>query len=133
MTTSVARAMALLVLFAFPGLTLAETEYFLSERKLFKVSYTSSIQPVEINRIHEWVLHIETVDGDVVEDAEVSIEGGMPAHDHGLPTQPRVTEYLGAGNYRVQGIRFHMSGEWLLTIGINDGRMIDTAAVVILL
>jgi len=46
----------------------------------------------------------------------------MPAHDHGLPTRPRVTEELGDGDYRLDGVRFHMSGYWEMVISIKgDG------------
>ena len=100
-----------------------------SKRGLFTVSYVSSIEPITINRIHEWILRIETVGGEPVTTAELKIVGGMPAHDHGLPTSPRVTENLGGGDYRVQGLRFHMAGEWLLEITIDDGERTDSVTV----
>jgi len=102
-----------------------------SKRGLFTVSYVSSVEPITINRMHEWVLHIETADGAAVSTAELSIAGGMPAHDHGLPTRPRVTENLGDGDYRVKGLRFHMAGEWLLEITIDDGERTDTVTVML--
>ena len=100
-----------------------------SDRGLFTVSYVSSIDPITINRIHEWVLHIETADGAAVDSAVLSVAGGMPEHDHGLPTRPRVTENLGNGDYRVKGLRFHMAGEWLLEIIIDDGERTDSVAI----
>lgn len=102
----------------------AEPTQWSSQSGSYKVSYRSSITPVEINRIHEWVLHVETDDGLAVEGAEIMIVGGMREHDHGLPTMPRVTAYLGDGNYRVQGVRFHMAGEWQIVVTIKvDGRV----------
>lgn len=86
---------------------------------LYRVGYTSATEPIEINEIHAWVLHVETADGEPVRDADITIEGGMPAHDHGLPTRPMVTEALGDGDYRIGGMRFHMSGEWELEITID--------------
>lgn len=111
----------------------ASRQHWLSEQGLYTVSYTSSVQPIEINRMHEWVLHIETEAGDVVENAAISIEGGMPAHNHGMPTSPRVTEYLGNGDYRVQGLRFHMKGEWQIIVTIEDGDRQDRAVFAIVL
>ncbi|MCH7822540.1 MAG: FixH family protein [Proteobacteria bacterium] len=102
---------------------------WVSDSGLYKVSYTSSLEPIEINRIHEWLLHIETIDGDDVENAEITIVGGMPAHDHGLPTRPRVTEHQGDGNYRVQGIRFHMSGDWEIEITLKIGDRADNVSI----
>ena len=104
-----------------------------SSRGLYRVSFMSSIEPIEINRIHEWVLHIETVDGEPVEQATLNILGGMPEHDHGLPTSPRVTAELGNGDYRLQGLRFHMTGDWLIEIAIDDGVRTDSVAITLTL
>ena len=83
----------------------------------------STNDEVRINTMHSWMLHVETADGAIVEGAIIEVEGGMPEHDHGLPTQPRVTEDLGDGNYRLDGVRFHMRGYWeiVLTITTDDG------------
>ena len=106
-----------------------EPDTWASDRGLFRVSFTSSIHPLEINRIHEWVVHVETAAGDVVEGATLQVSGGMPKHDHGLPTSPRVTADLGNGDYRVQGLRFHMTGAWLINITIDDGMHTDQVAI----
>jgi hypothetical protein len=47
-----------------------------------------------------------------VEDAVIEMDGEMPEHGHGLPTKPQVTEYLGDGDYRVEGVKFQMTGWW---------------------
>lgn len=99
-----------------------------SDKGYYMVSYTSDVDPIEINRIHAWTLHVATVDGIPVEDAEISVDGGMPAHNHGLPTKPRVTENLGDGLYRVEGLRFHMGGAWEVTFTIESGGNVDTAS-----
>ena len=99
-----------------------------SERGVYSVSFESSLEPIVINRIHTWKMHI-TADGEPVVDALLSVEGGMPVHDHGLPTRPRITEELGEGNYRLEGMRFHMQGAWEITIEIEaDGRT-DTVII----
>lgn len=104
----------------------AESQTLESDSGIYRVGYTSSIEPIEINAMHEWVLHIETPEGDPVESAEITVGGGMPAHDHGLPTAPRVTEYLGDGDYRVRGLRFHMRGLWLVSFEIREAERADT-------
>jgi hypothetical protein len=109
----------------------ADSLQWVSEQGLYKISYSSSIEPVEINRMHDWVLHVETSDDVAVEGAEISIDGGMSLHDHGLPTKPRVTEYLGNGDYRVRGVRFHMGGQWQMLVTIKVGNKIDTAEIVV--
>jgi hypothetical protein len=82
------------------------------------VSYTTPDGPIQINRMHSWILHVETDAGEVVEGADIQVDGGTPAHNHGLPTRPRVTEDLGGGDYRLDGVRFHMGGYWEMVVTI---------------
>jgi len=107
----------------------AADDVWISKRGLFTVSYESALQPIEINRIHQWVLHIESESGEPVTGANIEVIGGMPAHDHGLPTRPRVIEELEDGNYRLDGMRFHMAGDWELTISIVADGKTDTVIV----
>ena len=74
---------------------------------------------LEINRMHSWILHIEDENGNAIEAAIVDVEGGMPEHNHGLPTKPRVTTELGGGDYKLEGMRFHMSGYWEIIVSIT--------------
>jgi hypothetical protein len=84
-----------------------------------QISYASNLHPLIINQIHSWVLYVETSKGTPVADAELAVEGGMPEHDHGLPTRPRVTRYLGDGKYLLEGMRFHMPGAWEIHVAID--------------
>jgi hypothetical protein len=79
--------------------------------------------------MHSWILHVETEDGEPVEGARIEVDGGMPAHDHGLATQPRVTAELGGGDYQLDGVRFHMSGYWEMVITIKSDELEDTVVV----
>lgn len=90
-----------------------------SDGEMFRISYESGLRPISINRIHNWVVHIETSDGSPVADAMITLIGGMPEHDHGLPTLPLATQYLGDGDYLVEGMKFHMNGWWQITISIT--------------
>jgi hypothetical protein len=64
------------------------------------------------------VLTLKTPEGKPIEDARVAIDGGMPDHNHGLPTSPTVTGHLGDGRYRIEGVKFTMSGWWELRFKI---------------
>ena len=97
-----------------------------TENGLFTVRAVSRLDPVVINETHAWTLHIETAEGSAVTDAEISVDGGMPAHNHGFPTAPRVTENLGGGDYLLEGMRFNMGGEWVMTLEISSGGQSDT-------
>jgi hypothetical protein len=91
----------------------------------FKVSFSSE-ESIVINQMHSWTLHVETADGQPVENATITVDGGMPQHGHGLPTVPQVTEYLGDGNYLVEGMKFQMGGWWEVRFDITDGGVNDT-------
>jgi hypothetical protein len=103
----------------------AAVEGQLSEAGLFRAWYTSDIEPPPINEMHTWTLHVETADGALVEDASINVAGDMPAHGHGLPTQPQVTEYLGQGDYLVEGMQFSMGGFWVMTFEIEAAGQVD--------
>ena len=77
------------------------------------------IGPIAINQLHDWVFQLVTPDGRPVEGARITIDGDMPAHGHGLPTQPRVTQDIGNGFYLIEGMRFQMAGKWQLSFFVN--------------
>ncbi|MBU2676037.1 MAG: FixH family protein [Gammaproteobacteria bacterium] len=98
---------------------IAPAGFVLAEDGGLRVTYSPVAGPLEINRIHSWVLHVESVGGAPIENADIEVTGGMPEHDHGLPTQPRVTTELGNGDYRLDGVRFHMRGYWEITVTVT--------------
>ena len=64
--------------------------------------------------------------GQPVTDAKISIDGGMPEHNHGLPTRPRVTKDLGNGWYEISGLRFNMGGWWEVKLTVTGSAGTDT-------
>lgn len=97
----------------------------LSNEQHFEVRFTSRLDPIAISTMHAWTLHIRDRSGKPVTDAAVEVEGGMPDHDHGLPTQPRVTQNLGGGDYLLEGMKFHMGGWWQVTLRVRQGETSD--------
>ena len=85
-----------------------------SDEKLHRASLYSNRYPLPLGEIHSWTVRIENSDGNPLEDAKVFVHGGMPMHGHGFPTKPKVTEHLGNGTYKVEGIKFNMPGHWEL-------------------
>lgn len=90
-----------------------------SAKKLFKASYVSDVNPIPFARFITWKLRVETADGRPVKDGEVTINGGMPEHGHGLPTMPEVVAGAAPGDYVVQGLKFSMPGWWVITFKIK--------------
>ena len=101
----------------------------LTQLERYRISYASALEPIEINRIHAWVAQVMDADGNPVAGANISISGGMPDHDHGLPTEPRVTAYLGEGRYLIEGIRFHMGGAWEVVLNVESSTGEDVLSI----
>jgi hypothetical protein len=57
----------------------------------------------------------------------LAFDAGMPQHGHGLSTAPRVTRALGNGRYRVEGVKFHMGGDWTLRVEVVGPSGADVA------
>jgi hypothetical protein len=99
--------------------------------------YVVAIEPeagaVPQGDLHAWVLTLKAADGSPVDGAFITVDGGMPDHDHGLPTSPAVTEALGGGRYRIDGVRFNMPGRWELRFSIEAAAGADEAVFNIVL
>lgn len=98
-----------------------------SEEGLYRVTLESEEKPIPLRRIHSWRVVVESAEGKPVPGATITLDGGMPAHQHGLPTVPRVTDALGGGAHRVEGMKFSMSGHWTLDVSILGPEGSDTA------
>ena len=97
----------------------------LSAQGIYKIGYTADLGAVPVNQIQSWTLHVEKADGQPVENATITVDGDMPQHGHGLPTRPQVTRYLGNGNYKVEGLKFHMPGWWVMDFGVTANGQTD--------
>ena len=98
--------------------------------KGFTIEIYSELSPLSINTMHSWHIRVLDRDDQILELEELNVFGGMPEHDHGLPTQPQVTKRLDNGDYLLEGVRFHMQGLWELQIefqyaGVDDTTIID--------
>ena len=97
----------------------------MSEQGLFQVTAGPQQGPVPLNTMHSWVVHVEAASGQSIDDAEITVAGGMPAHMHGMPTAPAVTRTLGNGDYLVEGMQFQMPGHWKVDIEIDAAGQTD--------
>jgi hypothetical protein len=120
--------MSLLPLLLLMGAAASEPQSWLSDSGKLRASYVSAVTPVPLNQIHSWTVHIDTAGGAALDNAQVAFDGGMPAHNHGLATAPAVTA-LGHGDYRVEGLRFHMQGAWELRITVRYDNMSDRIVI----
>ena len=124
--TSTIALLAAVALYSGLGLGQQATLEKSSEQGLFVVSLESQLSPIPINRMHSWHVTVKNADAQAVLGARITVSGGMPQHDHGLPTAPRMTRRLEDGQYLVEGMKFHMNGMWQLTLTIQSGDLSDT-------
>jgi hypothetical protein len=96
-----------------------------SEGKTFTVSYESTPSPPPLNKIHSWRLTVKRLSGEPVTGAMIMVDGGMPAHGHGLPTKPEVTGETAAGIYLLEGMKFTMPGWWEVKFHLTSNKTED--------
>ena len=92
----------------------------------FAVRVAAAPRGLPQNRMQRWLLHVDDAAGKPVTGAAIRVDGGMPEHGHGFATAPSVTE-LGAGDYAVDGLKFHMPGYWEIAFDIRAGTRVDRA------
>jgi len=106
----------------------AATEFGLGPRVSAAGHYVATLEPTTPLRPRQMYtirVSVRDTDGRAIEGAQISIDGGMPQHGHGLPTRPRVTRTLGDGLYEVEGVRFNMGGWWEFRLAIAGSRGAD--------
>jgi hypothetical protein len=100
------------------------------DRATAKGLYHLGIEPeagsIQQGSLHNWIVTVKSADGQPVVGARLSVDGGMPQHGHGLPTRPQASD-IGDGRYRVEGVRFNMSGWWVLKLGVDGPAGSDAA------
>jgi hypothetical protein len=92
---------------------------------VYRVALVPPTQAPAINQMHSWKVKLATPDGAPVHGAQFAVDGGMPQHGHGLPTQPRVTRELEGGTYMLDGMKFSMTGWWEVKLGIQGPQGAD--------
>jgi hypothetical protein len=99
----------------------AESEFGLGPKQTAAGLYRVTLEPAEplaTRKLQRVQVRVVDTTGRAVDGAEVTVDGGMPQHGHGLPTRPRVTGQVGAGLYEIDGVRFNMGGWWVFRLAI---------------
>jgi hypothetical protein len=94
---------------------------------LYRVGLRPRVEPAPVGPLHEWVLTVRDSSGGPFTPLRIAIDGGMPQHGHGFMTAPRVTGPLGPDEYLIEGMRFHMAGEWVIRVELVGERGADVA------
>jgi hypothetical protein len=107
----------------------ADSEFGLGPRRSNHGIYRASLdtmKPLSVGEMQSVRLRLEDASGKRIDGATIGVDGGMPQHGHGLPTNPRVTRSTGNGEYAVDGLKFNMGGWWLLSFRVNSPFGTDT-------
>ena len=107
----------------------AASEFGLGPRASAGDRYIATLapsRPLRPRQMQTVRVTVRDVAGHAIDDAQISIDGGMPQHGHGLPTRPRVTRSLGDGVYEIDGVRFNMGGWWEFKLAIAGSHGADT-------
>ena len=106
------------MLFAKPPADLDYSRTRTSESGHYRATIKPEGDTIPQGKLQKWTLHLETASGTPVDACELTVDGGMPQHGHGLPTKPRVTRHLGHGDHLVEGMKFNMGGWWVVKFRI---------------
>ena len=96
-----------------------------SASSVYRVALVPPAQAPTINQMHSWKVKLATPQGTPVHGATFLVDGGMPQHGHGLPTQPRVTREIEDGTYALDGMKFSMTGWWEVKLTIQGPQGAD--------
>lgn len=86
----------------------------------YRVTIQPMVAAIPLNQLHAWQVEVRSPAGEPVLHARIDVDGGMPQHGHGLPTQPAVTQELGGGRYLMEGVKFSMTGWWEIKLKLDS-------------
>ena len=95
-----------------------------SATQMYQVTMTPA-ESIKVGKLHSWNIQVMTAKGAPVDDARITVDGGMPQHGHGLPTKPLVTKSLGDGKHLVEGMKFNMGGWWVVKFQVAGAQGSD--------
>ena len=107
----------------------AASEFGLGPRSSAEGRYVATLEParpLHPRQMQTVRVTVRDAEGRAIDEAQISVDGGMPQHGHGLPTQPQVTQRLGNGDYLAEGMKFQMGGWWVVDFTINANGKQDT-------
>ncbi len=110
----------------FPLNSIAYQKVITSERDVYTLTFTNEQTYIPLRVMHNWYVSFKTKNGKLFIPGQVSIDGGMPAHGHGLPSEPRFTRAIDKGKLLLSGVLFNMRGEWEIRLTFTGPEGLDT-------
>ncbi len=101
----------------------------ISEHGFYTIEFSNHLDHLPLRQMHTWQVKILDENGNDFIPGNISINGGMPSHGHGLPSEPKFTRYLGNGKLQLEGVLFNMAGAWELRVTLTGPKGLDTAVL----
>lgn len=110
-----------------------------TQLKRYTVGLTLEPDPPPMGELFAVSATVTDRDGQPIENAKVVLDARMPQHAHGMQTRPvpdkGTCDEAGTcthpgGVYRATGFKFHMPGEWTVTVDINGPEGPDSTSFV---
>lgn len=108
----------------------------------YQISFKTDPAPIPLSRLFSIDAVVTDSGGAPVTDATLDINATMPQHGHGMSTKPEnipgTCDASGVcahplGQYRTEGMKFHMPGDWTMSFKVESSRGNDEAVVVVTL
>jgi hypothetical protein len=109
----------------------AESEFGLGPRASVGGLYRATLEPqnpIRVGKMQSVRVVLVDAAGQPVSGAQVTVDGGMPEHGHGLPTSPVATASAEVGVYEIQGVKFNMGGWWVFSLHVDGTAGRDTVS-----
>ena len=90
-----------------------------SENGTYQAELACATAPI-IGAFQECKLRLQSLQA-IPANLMIAVDGGMPAHGHGLPTEPQAVPTNTDGEYRIEGLKYSMPGEWVLGFLLHSG------------
>lgn len=90
------------------------------ENAQVRLVYRSTPNPIPVGRHFTLDFAVCPLDP-AASPTELRVNASMPEHKHGMNYQPTVAA-RGGGQYRAEGLMFHMPGRWELVFELRGGK-----------
>ncbi len=102
----------------------AKELFFETSNDQFSLELTAPESP-SLNKIYRWKAVLKGSQPlSQISLSDITISGGMLAHGHGLPTQPKALNLTHNNDrqisFDIQGLKFQMWGNWHLQVHVAD-------------
>jgi hypothetical protein len=98
---------------------LVDTRTVVTDRESYNVTYAPSPDPIPLSQDFLLNITVEDLEGkNLFENITVEATADMPAHGHGMPQEPEITQ--SDSLFIADGFFFQMSGDWEILIYVSE-------------